>query len=517
MAYRLDRAVVRGELSNTKQGLITGKIWLAGEETPLELELSGNFLRDLAGCAVRFVNPHPKLDRDLRFPLPHQTGVTGDMTGSRKLRVPTVDGAELMDCLESGRSFPTRLANVLYLEWFSHRDERVVIEGADFRLDVSEPAWSMTEEEEYEQLAINQECFLQFLNRLAGMDLQATEEDDEEDDEVAWLALEEPPRIGEFLKKEDRDSRDGVMELADLPELSALAASQILPPALDAEMAALMQDDQEYTAWLQSQEKDERGLDALGADLDDLEAVEAMEDLSEQIRQEHLDALSADMAEMADLEGLPELPLNEFEWEREFRAADRKALAYQEAFDRYRHHPNRDQLIADAMGWDLQIVEDVLERQAELPDLASELADGGSQLQDLLDELEDEPNHPLSIRALRLGQKMQEDGEATGLLREEREAEGELPLTNAIYSVFVLASRLGNGLARVHNGSETGYVLAMLKRAQVPLNESLQWLDRLPVVEGQLPCQLWLATLRSELFDLRKDVLDLMQTLRAGA
>src|SRR5437870_3419169 len=39
------------------------------------------------------------------------------------------------------------MANSVYLEWFSERSGRVVIESADYRLQISEPAWRYTKEE----------------------------------------------------------------------------------------------------------------------------------------------------------------------------------------------------------------------------------------------------------------------------------------------------------------------------------------------------------------------------------
>ena len=39
------------------------------------------------------------------------------------------------------------MANAVYLEWFSERSGRVVIESADYRLQISEPSWRYTKEE----------------------------------------------------------------------------------------------------------------------------------------------------------------------------------------------------------------------------------------------------------------------------------------------------------------------------------------------------------------------------------
>jgi hypothetical protein len=46
-----------------------------------------------------------------------------------------------------GETPPEHMANSLYLEWFSELSGRVVIESADYLLQISEPAWRYTKEE----------------------------------------------------------------------------------------------------------------------------------------------------------------------------------------------------------------------------------------------------------------------------------------------------------------------------------------------------------------------------------
>src|SRR5205814_7860144 len=46
-----------------------------------------------------------------------------------------------------GETTPEHIANGVYLEWFSERSGRVVIESADYRLQISEPAWRYSKEE----------------------------------------------------------------------------------------------------------------------------------------------------------------------------------------------------------------------------------------------------------------------------------------------------------------------------------------------------------------------------------
>jgi hypothetical protein len=54
-----------------------------------------------------------------------QTGVAGDITAARKVRV--IEGSDASDWRAEK---PSRLANALYVEWYSETNGRVVIESA---------------------------------------------------------------------------------------------------------------------------------------------------------------------------------------------------------------------------------------------------------------------------------------------------------------------------------------------------------------------------------------------------
>ena len=59
MAIRLEKAIIRGEITNASRGRVTGWIQLVGHPEPVRLSLAGNCLRDLAGCTLKFENPEP--------------------------------------------------------------------------------------------------------------------------------------------------------------------------------------------------------------------------------------------------------------------------------------------------------------------------------------------------------------------------------------------------------------------------------------------------------------------------
>ena len=146
MAWRLHEHVLRGKIDNCTRGRVTGEIWLAGIDQPLVLELTGDCAPDVAGCELKFENPNAILMMT-RPPAPQQRGPAGDITAARKVRVFDVPIGEALAMCRRGATPPEHMANSLYLEWFSERSGRVVIESADYRLQISEPAWRYTREE----------------------------------------------------------------------------------------------------------------------------------------------------------------------------------------------------------------------------------------------------------------------------------------------------------------------------------------------------------------------------------
>jgi hypothetical protein len=151
MAWRLHEHVLRGEIDNRTRGCVAGRIWLAGVEEPLILELLGDCHPDLAGCLLRFENPKP-ITMTTKPPASDQRGATGDITGARKVRVFDIPFEEAYGMIKGGGTPPEHIANALYLEWHSAVSGRVVIESCEYRLEVSEPAWSFTADELAERL-----------------------------------------------------------------------------------------------------------------------------------------------------------------------------------------------------------------------------------------------------------------------------------------------------------------------------------------------------------------------------
>lgn len=203
MARRIEDLVVRGEIDNTVEGTTTGWLWLLGRSEPVQLELQGDCWRDLAGARLTFRNPSPGAGEggDLAA---RQRGVVGDMTASRKAKVPVCRPEQFAARRAAGEEVPLVFKNILYLEWFSDSDGRVVIESADFELKLSEHGWRMDGDAEEAQKLANLQAMRDFLDRMIAR-RPSSDRDVGGDDEFAWE---------EHLQESDRltDAYEEVLE-----------------------------------------------------------------------------------------------------------------------------------------------------------------------------------------------------------------------------------------------------------------------------------------------------------------
>ena len=144
---RLNSYVTRGEIDNTQRGTVVARLWLHGQDEPLEFSLAGDCLRDLAGSHFLFANtplePFQTLDADLSEVA---EGVVGEITASARLCMHKPN--------ESGQYEKPVFVNVLRLEFFTALG-RVVLECFDCRVQLVSTSWSMSADEEYGQVASN--------------------------------------------------------------------------------------------------------------------------------------------------------------------------------------------------------------------------------------------------------------------------------------------------------------------------------------------------------------------------
>lgn len=209
MAWRVDEAVEHGLIDNTVEGHTTGKIWLVGRDEPLILSLNGDCWRDLAGTVLEFENPSPKGSPEVAELDTEQTGIVGDITASRKARIPEIPEELIADYDRQGRDIPFHWRNVLYLEWFSEINGRVLIEAAGYTLKVSGGEWEMDEDQEEAQKLANLSAMRDFLTQV----IRRAEPDDGKAQTGAGGELDEF-EWEERLKESDRltDAYQEVLE-----------------------------------------------------------------------------------------------------------------------------------------------------------------------------------------------------------------------------------------------------------------------------------------------------------------
>ena len=217
MAFRLDQAIVRGELDNTEQGHLRGRIWLEGRAEPLTLDLEGDAWRDVAGARITFTNHEPRRQKNQGDLKPAQHGIVGDITVSKKVKQITASDEEWQRCMEDGKQPPYEWRTSLYIEWFSEENGRVVIESADFELQITEFTWQMDEAEEQAQQFANLNAMRNWLATI----IQRPEKKDDDDDDEEEDGFEQDENLPiseaeweESLKLSDRLT-DAHMEAMD--------------------------------------------------------------------------------------------------------------------------------------------------------------------------------------------------------------------------------------------------------------------------------------------------------------
>jgi hypothetical protein len=185
MAWRIQDSIIRGEIDNRIKGRVRGQLWLDGPVEPVKLDLEGNACADLAGCLLKFRN-RGKTFRMRRKPTFNlmQRGRIGELTASQKVRVFTVPDEEAFAMIERGEKPPERTANALYLEWFSEGNGRVVIESADYELDISTPEWRLSAAEERQRVQDAEAGWEMFSRQLN--DAIAQQQRGQKDPEAEW-------------------------------------------------------------------------------------------------------------------------------------------------------------------------------------------------------------------------------------------------------------------------------------------------------------------------------------------
>ena len=204
---------------------------------------------------------------------------------------------------------------------------------------------------------------------------------------------------------------------------------------------------------------------------------------------------------MADFYDEPERAWDEYDWERFLQQQDSKTERYMELFEKYIDDPNRDQIIAQEMGWTHlldQPTEEVEEIEFE-PDFEVE------------DETEEETqelfeSHPLYQSAFSLTVWIDQ-------LFDEVPSVASSPLGVKLAShVAVASAKLAAALSD-HETEEIGMTIAYLKRALRAISTAVEAATQMSY-DGSLKSRQF-EELYQRLFQVRDSIIVMMGDLRA--
>ena len=182
MAWRPSEWVTSGEIDNTTLGWTVGWIKIEGRDQPLQLKLAGNCHPDLAGWKFRVVRTEPI--PEWAEPLNHldsiatdQSGHVGDVTADQDIKHFECSDTEFVERSYAGDQPPTVWRKALYLEWFSNKNGRCVIQSTRLAVErIGERAFELSEEEWKEQAKRNSEEMQHFMLQLTNV-LESEDDD----------------------------------------------------------------------------------------------------------------------------------------------------------------------------------------------------------------------------------------------------------------------------------------------------------------------------------------------------
>lgn len=187
MAWRPCDWVVEGELDNTAQGWTIGWVKIQGRAEPLKLKLAGNCHPDLAGWKFKIVRTDPIPDwaeplRHLESIATDQSGNVGDVTADQMIKHFECSVEEFVERARAGDPPPTTWRKALYLEWFSIKNGRIVIQSTRLAVErQGERAFELTAEEWAEQARHNSDEMNHFMHQLGDVLTQLENGTDDED------------------------------------------------------------------------------------------------------------------------------------------------------------------------------------------------------------------------------------------------------------------------------------------------------------------------------------------------
>ncbi|MEI8293669.1 MAG: hypothetical protein WCG66_06710 [bacterium] len=196
---------------------------------------------------------------------------------------------------------------------------------------------------------------------------------------------------------------------------------------------------------------------------------------------------------------------DEYKWERFLQRQDQNTERYFELLEKYMDDPNRDEIVAEEMGW--SIFEEAEQTQEQLEHFLSEASEflTDEEEQEYDSEFEEFTHSAVYEDTLRLHRWINRLLDKREDLREHPEA-----LRFATRSA-ICGAKLAAGLCG-HDTSEIGMTIAYLKRALKAANDALDAMNHL--VESSLIDRRRANHARKLVFKIRDRIVDNMGTYR---
>jgi hypothetical protein len=208
---------------------------------------------------------------------------------------------------------------------------------------------------------------------------------------------------------------------------------------------------------------------------------------------------------MADFYDEPERAWDEYDWERFLQQQDSKTERYMELFEKYIDDPNRDQIIAQEMGWT-----HLVDQPAECIDGAEFDPEFEADFENAEDEDADDQDvfesHPLYQSAFSLTVWIDQ-------LFEEMPSVASSPVGVKLAShVAVASAKLAAALSD-RDTEEIGMTIAYLKRALRAISTAVEAANQMSH-DGSLKSRQFLE-LNERIFHVRDSIIVMMGDLRA--
>ncbi len=194
--------------------------------------------------------------------------------------------------------------------------------------------------------------------------------------------------------------------------------------------------------------------------------------------------------------------MDEFQWEAYLQKTDARSDMLLELFEKYENAPDCEEIIAAAMGWEIDSME-VTEEFFDDWESDDETEKSDSNFEYL-------PNHPLIISMMEITSNLYDEADSRKLLSDD----SANPWNQLIWHGQMTVSKLIAALEQVSEGVETepGFVIAALKRALHLLHLTIATMEACTSLKPD--DHKWTTDVRKELFALRESIIDLMHSYR---